>query len=309
MPPKATAQKYVDRFCFYLDQLLETFESQPDKQRIRTKYATRALFLALKLGLIEAEYLFGLQSQIFGQDGWNNFSQGEIQDQDYLQRILDARENRKSLIKDFQAKARTLKTEGLKLDGAGRRDHSDLQTDVDKLCEYIDEMIEIWDIGRDNPEVHRFGRKANKLAVKLGLSCRDRELAAKAMIANSGSKLPYVEGTWSNWTLDRNLWDSTTRLSFLRNWQERARRLLETKHANLGNGHDASPNDVAIPAERMSPPMSLKTMVEFWGGDMTTKKLRQMINNGHIKVKEINRQTFIFDTLLLPAHVKEKIKH
>ena len=60
-----------------------------------------------------------------------------------------------------------------------------------------------------------------------------------------------------------------------------------------------------IPPEYRSAPLSLKRMAELWGGDMTAKKLRAMIDNHRIRVEKINRQTFVFDTRDLPSYVVE----
>jgi hypothetical protein len=67
-------------------------------------------------------------------------------------------------------------------------------------------------------------------------------------------------------------------------------------------------NDTDIPPERRSAPLSLTRMAQYWGGDMTPKKLRSMIASESLKVIEINRQTFIFDTKYLPADVINKAK-
>ncbi|MHC4068755.1 MAG: hypothetical protein ACYSR8_04145 [Planctomycetota bacterium] len=63
-----------------------------------------------------------------------------------------------------------------------------------------------------------------------------------------------------------------------------------------------------IPPERKSAPLSLSRMAQYWGGEMTSKKLRAMIESGSLKVIKINRQTFIFDTEYLPAEVIRKVK-
>lgn len=92
----ARAQKYVDHFCFYLDKLLEAFESEPDNQKIHTKCASRALFLGIKLGLINNNVWPRIDIEFFGQDGWLNFSLSEKQDQAYLKSQLAVRAKRKS---------------------------------------------------------------------------------------------------------------------------------------------------------------------------------------------------------------------
>ena len=62
-----------------------------------------------------------------------------------------------------------------------------------------------------------------------------------------------------------------------------------------------------IPPERKTVPLSLSRMAQYWGGDMTPIKIKSMINTGILKVIKLGRQSFIFDTKLLPKHVIEKV--
>ncbi|MBA7663220.1 hypothetical protein ES703_71259 [subsurface metagenome] len=63
-----------------------------------------------------------------------------------------------------------------------------------------------------------------------------------------------------------------------------------------------------IPPERKSAPLSLTQMATHWGGQMTAKKLRAMIDAGTLRVEQINRQTFVFDTDKLPDYVVNKVR-
>lgn len=64
-----------------------------------------------------------------------------------------------------------------------------------------------------------------------------------------------------------------------------------------------------IPKNHRSSPVTLKRMSECIGGDMTPKKLRVMINNRTIRVMQMNRQTFIFDTRDWSDEAVKKLKH
>jgi len=66
--------------------------------------------------------------------------------------------------------------------------------------------------------------------------------------------------------------------------------------------------DTEIPAERRTTPLSLERMAQYWGGEMTAKKLKAMIESGRLKAIQLNRQTFVFDTKYLPAEVINKVK-
>ncbi len=63
----------------------------------------------------------------------------------------------------------------------------------------------------------------------------------------------------------------------------------------------------AIPYEYQTSPMSQTELAEFWGGDMTQKKIRQMIDTGCLNIDQIGRQKFMFDMRQLPPHVKRKL--
>jgi len=68
------------------------------------------------------------------------------------------------------------------------------------------------------------------------------------------------------------------------------------------------PASARIPPKYRSAPLSLTRMADLWGGDMTAKKLSAMVKNQRIHVKEINRQTFVFDTRDLPGYVCEAMR-
>jgi len=62
-----------------------------------------------------------------------------------------------------------------------------------------------------------------------------------------------------------------------------------------------------IPPESRTSPLSLTRMAQYWGGDMTAKKIRALIRSGRLKAIELNRQSFVFDTEYLPKKVIEKV--
>ena len=80
------------------------------------------------------------------------------------------------------------------------------------------------------------------------------------------------------------------------------------KKLEAKQGNTSVKETIDIPPERKSTPLSLTRMAQYWGGDITAKKIRSMINSGTLKVIELNRQSFIFETKLLPEHVIKKLK-
>ena len=246
----ASSQKYVDRFCSYLNRLLAAFDAKPGDTSLHSKYGSRACFLAIKLRLI-SEIDWNVL-ELFGIQGRYCSTLTPEHDQRYVEQQLAARAERRSKIEVFQQRARALDTETLTLSIPASKDHSNLLADVERFCELIDDMIEIWDIGRESTEVHRFGRKANRLAVKLGLCCSDRETALACGMFRSDDKLPYIEGQWSDgWTLNRCLGDSYNRPASLGIWQGRAKALLKKIKAK-----DISPEESKSTLSDLDDPIS-----------------------------------------------------
>ncbi len=85
---------------------------------------------------------------------------------------------------------------------------------------------------------------------------------------------------------------------------------LEKLHEKLTKAKLSKTGEIEkeIPCEQRTPPLSLSRMAQYWGGDMTAKKVRSMVDKGLLRVIQINRQTYIFDTSLLPKHVLEKVR-
>ncbi len=83
--------------------------------------------------------------------------------------------------------------------------------------------------------------------------------------------------------------------------------LLKKKQTVVEPGKIQNSKDQDIPPERRSTPLTITRMAQYWGGDVTYKKIRAMMNNGKLKFIEMGRQSFIFDTKYLPKHVIEKV--
>jgi len=90
---------------------------------------------------------------------------------------------------------------------------------------------------------------------------------------------------------------------------------LDALKRNIGSWREDNLTDIKrtknfqrIPSERKSAPLSLTRMANYWGGEMTPKKLKYMIKNQYIGAEQINRQTYVFDIEKLPDWVKEKVR-
>lgn len=57
---------------------------------------------------------------------------------------------------------------------------------------------------------------------------------------------------------------------------------------------DQSSSSPTIPLPNPSTPLTIKRAAEHWGGDMTFRKLRGLMDSGKVRFHKINRQTFIF---------------
>lgn len=179
---------------------------------------------------------------------------------------------------------------------------------VRRYCDCVERIIYRAHDWNMSGEVMALGRQANDLAVTLGLTHPDWLLAMDLGL------LPHFVGAGEirelplPWEYDKppvvlrnppRVVDDSD-IPRLRESIKKAEALL-LKEARE-NHKDASASH-GIPPEYRSAPLSLKRMAELWGGDMTAKKLRTMIDNGQMPVEKINRQTFVFDTRNLPDRI------
>jgi hypothetical protein len=222
---KGRGQKYVSRFCSLLDDLVEAFRAEPGNQRLHGRLATRALFLACKLGLIPEPDWRG--TELFGAEGWHCFDLSSgAHDQRWMQQQLNLRADREERIRRFQAMARSLVEKDLTLPVAPAPDRTNLAEDVRKFCEYLETVMEIYEMPDENPEIHRYGKKANTLALKIGVTCQDRTLALACGIARSEDKIPYLKKRW--WPPTRAFPELDRRpIDRWRAWQKRAKALRD----------------------------------------------------------------------------------
>lgn len=63
-----------------------------------------------------------------------------------------------------------------------------------------------------------------------------------------------------------------------------------------------------IETENQTAPTSLRTVADAWGGDMTPRKLRQLIDDGQYKCHCMGRQLFVFDKNEIPRNVADQLK-
>ncbi|MFC1738561.1 hypothetical protein ACFL1G_05880 [Planctomycetota bacterium] len=129
------------------------------------------------------------------------------------------------------------------------------------------------------------------------------EIPKYKSLADSATKI--VRNNSPKWSAERVRWSYIMELDEV---------IKQVENASKQNKEEQEPitikepTDISIPSERRSAPLSLARMAQYWGGEITAKKLRTMINNDRLQVYKINRQTFIFDIKFLPEHVITKVK-
>jgi hypothetical protein len=140
---------------------------------------------------------------------------------------MEYRADREKRIRAFQAEAMSLVDKGFVRSGASPIDRTNLGKDVEEFCNYLEQVIEIYEMSDSNAEIHRFGIRANNLALKIGLMCQDRRLAHACRIARSEDKIPYVKKEW--WSVERMLARELDMrpVERWRKWQRRAKALVE----------------------------------------------------------------------------------
>jgi hypothetical protein len=226
---RTRVQKYVSKFRSLLDDLLEAYRSDPSNDALHARLASRSLFLACKLGLVKEKELDWQGMVLFAPLGWPSFDLSkDAHDQRWVQQQQELRADREKRIRDFQAKAMSLADKDFSLGAPSTVDRTNLVEDVKKFCDYIEDVIEIYETPHKNAEIHRFGNRANNLALKIGLMCQDRRLAHACRIARSEDKIPYVEEEW--WSVKRMFASELDMrpVERWRAWQRRAKALVET---------------------------------------------------------------------------------
>jgi hypothetical protein len=226
---RAIVEKYVTKFCSVLDDLLEAYGTDPSNDALHARLASTSLFLACKLGLVKEEQLDWQGMVLFAPLGWASFDLSKhAHDQEYVQKQIEYRVDRENRIRGFQAEAMSLMDKGFALSAASPVDRTNLAEDVKEFCGYLEQIIEIYEMPHNNPEIHRFGKRTNTLALKIGLMCHDRQLARACSIARSEDKIPYVEKEW--WGVERIFAKEPDRrpVDRWREWQGRAQALVET---------------------------------------------------------------------------------
>ena len=73
------------------------------------------------------------------------------------------------------------------------------------------------------------------------------------------------------------------------------------------NIEESKLDDVDIPGEFRTSPMSQTELATLYRGDMTQKKIKRMMEKGSLKHKTQSRQEFIFDKRNLQEHVQDKL--
>ncbi|MFC1781287.1 hypothetical protein ACFLZ8_03425 [Planctomycetota bacterium] len=108
----------------------------------------------------------------------------------------------------------------------------------------------------------------------------------------------------SSWIPSRVHWTYVKELDQLINELELASEQdsCETEHEQIYD----KPNQ-SIPYEYRTSPISQTKLAQYWGGDMTRKKLREMIDTGHLNMDRMTNHKFRFDMRQLPPHVKNRL--
>jgi len=302
-------QGFVTKFCLYIDKLLQAWDTsedinylvQPDEPGCKANYC------AIKLGLT----ILG-NKLLYEREKWwyNSMPKGAKEKWPELPQELQKWKKRaKSIEPDTKIYTLSMDTHVT-------------EEKIDKFIRVADEAIDIQrysgnSFGIDeNQQLCIKGQIINELALELGLVDADWYLAKKCDLFyfNTSTSNPQ-----KNQEINLKLYEelgidsACGKQPFVfTDVFKRAGYIYEDELQLLVNKAKtlivpSSDNEDYLPSERRSTPMSLTRMAQYWGGDMTPRKLRAMIKAGSIKVEKINRQTFVFDIEKLPAHVQIKV--
>jgi hypothetical protein len=301
-----TTRKWVARFCELMDWFIGVEKVHGDNLGEAHVKGLAANYLAVKLGVFDPTIPIGALDPL---DKEPPYRPGDWEcDHPEIPSYQQIRQWRLERMTHWKRKAEdrgVFKATPFSPDVTPDRIH--------RYCDCLEGIIyraHDWTL---HAELTALGRQANDLAVKLGLTHPDWLLAMDLAILPLFVGADDVQDLPLPWEYDKppvllrnppRVVDESD-IPRLRESLKKAQALLRQETAE--NHKDASASQ-GIPPEYRSAPLSLKRMAELYGGDMTAKKLRIMIDNGRIPIETINRQAFVFDTRKLPDYVVEKMR-
>jgi len=303
---EGTTQKWVAKFCELMDWFIGLPKVHGDNLMDTHLKGLAANYLAVKLGIFDEAKPEETQDPL---DREPPYRHGDWEcDQPERSGSQQIREWRLARMKHWKRRAEQ--------HGMFKTAPYSPEVTPDKVQRYCDCLESIiyrahdWNMCR---EVMALGRQANDLAVTLGLTHPDWLLAMNLGLLPHFLGADEIRQLPLPWDYDKppvvlgNPPEIVNALDIphLRESIEKVRSLL--RNETTENHRDASASQ-EIPCEHRSAPLSLKRMAELWGGDITAKKLRAMIDNRRLHVDRINRQTFVFDTRDLPSYVVEEMR-
>ncbi|MHC4440778.1 MAG: hypothetical protein ACYS3S_25800 [Planctomycetota bacterium] len=302
-------QVFVIKFCFYIDELLQAWDTandinylvQPDEPGGKANYC------AIKLGLT----VLGNKLPYEHEKWWYNSTPKGTKEKypDLPQELQNWKKRAKALGPDTTLYTLNLKTHITK-------------EKAEKFLRAAEEALELQTYSEnkfglgENPQLCVKGQVVNDLALELDLIDPDWYLVKKCnLIQTSKSVFDPQKDKETNLKLYQELGidPSCGKQPFVFTDAFRLNGYIDEDELQLLVNKaktlivSSSDNEDYLPSERRSVPMSLTRMAQYWGGDMTPRKLKAMIKIGSIKVEKINRQTFVFDISKLPVHVQAKV--
>ncbi|MEN6307978.1 MAG: hypothetical protein ABFD91_09510 [Anaerohalosphaeraceae bacterium] len=294
---KTRTQKYIDKYCEYIDRLLKFWKKGADKFKIYA-IVKKVEFIHYLLGIDKNIAMFS-GKLINPNIGYLSYNLKEYNhDERYSLYLIEEIDLRKKHILECKAHALKIKFPIKEIEtGAYRKEPITLE----KLQELLFSLKQIKKDVNGGVAIDRSeGENANRLLIEMGFVSQWRPLAIETGLVKD-SVMPYprpeIAHNSINW-LTGNFCYSDSLKESISKWIDKAQQMLNKDNPKLLTG---------ISPENRSIPLSISRMANLIGKGMTRKKLRSLMDSNYYRYEQVGKQDFVFDVSQFPT-LKQKIQ-
>ena len=189
---KTRTDRHIDRFCHYLDQLIEIWDREDSGGKDAARIASKAYFFALVLGIDRKGSVLG------GSIDWERIAESKAGELTAWEAADNAEGkeflSRKERMVLLRVSARVM---GCNPEVEyGTRNINFSRTDVEKFVKNLDKLHNMVGGKGLASEVKEIGKRLNKYAVSFGFVSKNRRFALQAGLVKEDHRQPYCESDW-----------------------------------------------------------------------------------------------------------------
>lgn len=285
-------QKFIDKYCEYIDKILGKWERHEDKFDI-ARFAYKAEFLHY---LLKIDKKFDYSRGLFSIDlGYLSCDLSDFShDPDFCRRRTKQLKERKDHVLECRRLALRISSPMKEIE-SGHLNKGEVTEE--KLNDLLFALKQIQkSINSKSSIEEREGVEANRLVIDMGLICKWYPLAVKVGLISKNIKLPYEEvesDICNELSLGGGRNCSKFEIENNKSWIEKTTKLLQ-----LHTTHSLK-NQIA--PENKSIPISISRMASLIGRGMTRKKIRSLMDSGYYRYEQAGPQDFVFDCSQFPS--------